>query len=97
MIDESPPPRRGLPPEDESPTPMAPGRRWADAPADLDFFAVPPPAPVLPTGSGPSSPGRRFSADDLPDDWTPPPPEFVGKLRARMAELADLGIEAMDD
>ena len=57
MIDESPPPRRGLPPEDESPTPMAPGRRWADAPADLDFFAVPPPAPVLPTGSGPSSPG----------------------------------------
>lgn len=30
-------------------------------------------------------------------DWTPPPPEFVGKLRARMAELADLGIEAMDD
>lgn len=74
MIDESPPPRRGLPPEDESPTPTAPGRRWADAPADLDFFAVPPPAPVLPTGSGPSSPGRRFSADDLPDDWTPPPP-----------------------
>lgn len=29
--------------------------------------------------------------------WTPPPPELIGELRARMAELAELGIEAMDD
>ncbi|MBK8445693.1 MAG: NAD(+)--rifampin ADP-ribosyltransferase [Micropruina sp.] len=30
-------------------------------------------------------------------DWTPPSPELVDRLRARMAELAVLGIEAMDD
>ena len=29
--------------------------------------------------------------------WTPPPAEFVQHLRARMGELAELGIEAMDD
>ena len=28
---------------------------------------------------------------------TPPPPELIQKMRARMAELAELGIEAMDD
>lgn len=30
-------------------------------------------------------------------DWTPPPPELIKHLRERMAELAELGIEAMDD
>ena len=30
-------------------------------------------------------------------DWTPPPPEVVRHLRSRMGELAELGIEAMDD
>ena len=30
-------------------------------------------------------------------DWKPPPPQMVQHLRARMAELAELGIEAMDD
>lgn len=29
--------------------------------------------------------------------WEPPPPELVLKLRAAVAELAELGIEAMDD
>ncbi|WP_347353749.1 NAD(+)--rifampin ADP-ribosyltransferase [Intrasporangium sp.] len=29
--------------------------------------------------------------------WTPPPPELVRRMRERMAELAELGIEAMDD
>lgn len=29
--------------------------------------------------------------------WTPPPPELIQHLRERMAELAELGIEAMDD
>ena len=28
---------------------------------------------------------------------TPPPPELIRKMRQRMAELAELGIEAMDD
>jgi len=27
----------------------------------------------------------------------PPPPELIRKMRERMAELAELGIEAMDD
>ncbi|WP_245618479.1 NAD(+)--rifampin ADP-ribosyltransferase [Knoellia aerolata] len=30
-------------------------------------------------------------------DWTPPPPELVRRMRASMGELAELGIEAMDD
>lgn len=30
-------------------------------------------------------------------DWTPPPAELVNHLRSRMGELAELGIEAMDD
>ncbi len=30
-------------------------------------------------------------------DWMPPPPELIKHLRERMAELAELGIEAMDD
>lgn len=30
-------------------------------------------------------------------DWTPPPPELVEHIRATMGELAELGIEAMDD
>lgn len=30
-------------------------------------------------------------------DWTPPPTELVHRLRQRMSELAELGIEAMDD
>ena len=29
--------------------------------------------------------------------WTPPPAELIQRLRERMAELAELGIEAMDD
>ena len=29
--------------------------------------------------------------------WTPPPAEMVAHIRARMGELAELGIEAMDD
>ena len=29
--------------------------------------------------------------------WDPPPAELVQHLRERMAELAELGIEAMDD
>ena len=29
--------------------------------------------------------------------WTPPPPEVIRQLRERMGELAELGIEAMDD
>jgi hypothetical protein len=29
--------------------------------------------------------------------WTRPPPELIRKMRERMAELAELGIEAMDD
>ena len=29
--------------------------------------------------------------------WTPPPPELIQGMRQRMAELAELGIEAMDD
>ncbi|MBI4901588.1 MAG: NAD(+)--rifampin ADP-ribosyltransferase [Actinobacteria bacterium] len=30
-------------------------------------------------------------------DWTPPPPELILRMRERMVELAELGIEAMDD
>ncbi|MFW5470745.1 NAD(+)--rifampin ADP-ribosyltransferase [Knoellia sp. CPCC 206435] len=30
-------------------------------------------------------------------DWVPPSPELVRHLRARLGELAELGIEAMDD
>lgn len=30
-------------------------------------------------------------------DWQPPPPQLIEHMRARMAELAELGIEAMDD
>ncbi|MCB0913246.1 MAG: NAD(+)--rifampin ADP-ribosyltransferase [Propionibacteriaceae bacterium] len=30
-------------------------------------------------------------------DWQPPDPQLVQRLRAGMAELAELGIEAMDD
>ena len=30
-------------------------------------------------------------------DWTPPPADVLAHLRARMGELAELGIEAMDD
>jgi rifampin ADP-ribosylating transferase len=29
--------------------------------------------------------------------WTPPPPEMIQHIRERMGELAELGIEAMDD
>lgn len=29
--------------------------------------------------------------------WTPPDPEMIRHMRARMVELAELGIEAMDD
>ena len=29
--------------------------------------------------------------------WEPPPPEMVQHIRERMGELAELGIEAMDD
>jgi rifampin ADP-ribosylating transferase len=29
--------------------------------------------------------------------WTPPPPELVRRIHERMAELTELGIEAMDD
>ena len=29
--------------------------------------------------------------------WEPPPPELIQHIRERMAELAELGIEAMDD
>jgi rifampin ADP-ribosylating transferase len=29
--------------------------------------------------------------------WTPPDPEMISHMRARMVELAELGIEAMDD
>lgn len=29
--------------------------------------------------------------------WQPPPPELLARMRAGMAELAELGIEAMDD
>ena len=29
--------------------------------------------------------------------WEPPPPQMIQKMRERMAELAELGIEAMDD
>lgn len=29
--------------------------------------------------------------------WEPPPPEMIQHFRERMAELAELGIEAMDD
>jgi len=29
--------------------------------------------------------------------WEPPPPELIQNMRERMAELAELGIEAMDD
>ena len=31
------------------------------------------------------------------EDWAPPDAEFVRHLRSRMGELAELGIEAMDD
>ncbi|HSN10583.1 MAG TPA: NAD(+)--rifampin ADP-ribosyltransferase [Propionibacteriaceae bacterium] len=30
-------------------------------------------------------------------DWTPPPPELVERMRRGRAEIAELGIEAMDD
>ena len=30
-------------------------------------------------------------------DWEPPAPELIQHMRASMAELAELGIEAMDD
>ena len=30
-------------------------------------------------------------------DWEPPSPELVARLRSATAELAELGIEAMDD
>jgi rifampin ADP-ribosylating transferase len=29
--------------------------------------------------------------------WKRPPPEMIQQMRERMAELAELGIEAMDD
>ena len=29
--------------------------------------------------------------------WEPPPPQMIQQMRERMAELAELGIEAMDD
>lgn len=29
--------------------------------------------------------------------WTPPAPALVQRLRERLGELAELGIEAMDD
>lgn len=29
--------------------------------------------------------------------WQPLPPEMIKRMRGRMAELAELGIEAMDD
>ena len=30
-------------------------------------------------------------------DWQPPPPQLIQRMRERMADLAELGIEAMDD
>jgi rifampin ADP-ribosylating transferase len=30
-------------------------------------------------------------------DWQPPHPQLIQQMRERMAELAELGIEAMDD
>ena len=30
-------------------------------------------------------------------DWQPPDPQLVRQMRERMTELAELGIEAMDD
>ena len=30
-------------------------------------------------------------------DWKHPPPELIQQMRKRMAELGELGIEAMDD
>jgi hypothetical protein len=30
-------------------------------------------------------------------DWQPVAPELIQRMRASMAELAELGIEAMDD
>lgn len=66
---EVPRPRRGIPPEehaaplDGDAAPPSWGRRFAD-----------PPAPVLPPVQAGATPGRRFSADDLSDDWAPAPP-----------------------
>ncbi len=67
---EVPRPRRGIPPEDlpagpelEPAPQVRRGRRFAD-----------PPAPVLPSAASGHTPGRRFSADDPPDDWAPEPP-----------------------
>jgi len=79
MTDDAlPRPRRALPPAEDAAPPAAPpaarGRRWVEPPDDLDFFAAPPPVPVLPSGAAGATPGRRFSADDLPDDWAPKPP-----------------------
>jgi len=30
-------------------------------------------------------------------DWQPPPPQLIQRMREGTAELAELGIEAMDD
>ncbi|HQA31367.1 MAG TPA: hypothetical protein PKX10_08110 [Propioniciclava tarda] len=73
---ETPLPRRGLPPS-QGGSAADPARRWADVvgPAvEGSPDQVPPPLPVLPSTSRGASAGRRFSADDLPDDWEPAAP-----------------------
>lgn len=51
----------------------------------------------------PGNPTRSYRTteplrvDEEVTGWQRPPPELIGHLRARMAELAELGIEAMDD
>lgn len=64
-----------------------PSRAWAAADASGQSAAdaaapeqpevttpIPPPAPALPESNQPPSSGRRFSAEDLGDDWVSPEP-----------------------
>lgn len=49
-----------------------------------------PPSPVLPASDHWAEPGRRFSADDLPDSWTPAAPR---RSAASPTPFSDEGVE----
>lgn len=83
-------PRRAVEPSDDTTGPDAAGgaeqptRAWAPteaakgtdaAPDQPDVTTpIPPPAPALPEPTQPAASGRRFSAEDLAEDWVSPAP-----------------------